>query len=92
MFMMSRTLIKNDSSSSSINVGSRDSNSKNITNPGVVDAFQRPERGFVFTFGVVLCLGVAWGVVTLLPSLELQLLAFIAFTNYRALLPPGRPW
>jgi len=42
--------------------------------------------GFVFTFGVVLCLGVAWGVVTLLPSLELQLLAFIAFTNYRALL------
>ncbi|CAE7264359.1 SLC43A1 [Symbiodinium natans] len=42
--------------------------------------------GFVFTFGVVLSLGAIWGVVVLIPSLQLQLLAFLAFTNYRALL------
>ena len=46
-------------------------------------------EGFVFTFGVVLSLGAIWGVVVLIPSLQLQLLAFLAFTNYRALLLPS---
>lgn len=42
-------------------------------------------RGFAFSFTVMLFLGLVWSVATLLP-LKAQLVAFIAFTNYRAIL------
>ena len=42
--------------------------------------------GFAFTFGIVLMLGFVWGLVVLVPWLELQVLAFIAFSVFRGLL------
>ena len=42
--------------------------------------------GFAITFLVVHLLGVAWNVCMLIPSLQLQLLGFASFTNFRGLL------
>lgn len=43
------------------------------------------KKGFAFTFGLLLFLGFTWSIVTLLPSLRLQLIAFLTFTNFRAM-------
>ena len=45
-------------------------------------------KGFAFTFSVTLLLGLIWSVASLLP-LQAQLLAFLAFTNYRAMFFSG---
>lgn len=44
------------------------------------------KKGFVFTFSLMLLLGFIWSIVTLVPSLQAQLVAFFSFTNYRAML------
>ena len=44
------------------------------------------KKGFAVTFFVVIFLNIVWNSVALVPSLQLQVLGFIAFTNYRALL------
>ena len=44
------------------------------------------KKGFAVTFFVVIFLNIVWNSVALVPSLQLQLVGFIAFTNYRALL------
>eukprot|EP00435_Cladocopium_sp_Y103_P016241 s2315_g4.t1 len=44
------------------------------------------KKGFAFTFSLMLLLGFIWSIVTLVPSLQTQLVAFLAFTNYRAML------
>ena len=44
------------------------------------------KKGFAFTFGLMLLLGFIWSSLTLAPSLQAQLIAFLAFTNYRAML------
>ena len=43
-------------------------------------------KGFAFTFAITLALGLLWSSITLIPSLPVQMVAFLAFTNYRALL------
>lgn len=42
--------------------------------------------GFFYTIMLTNTLGVVWNVVALVPSLQLQVVAFAAFTNFRALL------
>jgi len=44
------------------------------------------KKGFAATFFVVIFLNITWNTVALVPSLQLQLMGFIAFTNFRALL------
>ena len=44
------------------------------------------KKGFAFAFSLMLLLGFIWSIVTLVPSLQAQLVAFLAFTNYRAML------
>ena len=44
------------------------------------------KQGFAVTFFVVIFLNIVWNSVALVPSLQLQLVGFFAFTNYRALL------
>ncbi|CAE7279750.1 MAPKKK3 [Symbiodinium natans] len=43
-------------------------------------------RGFVFTFAVSIALGEIWNLIALVPVLELQVVAFVAYTSWRALL------
>ena len=44
------------------------------------------KKGFAATFCVVIFLNITWNTVALVPSLQLQLMGFLAFTNFRALL------
>ncbi|CAE7784118.1 unnamed protein product [Symbiodinium sp. CCMP2592] len=43
-------------------------------------------RGFVFTFVVSIALGEVWNLIALVPVLEIQVVAFVAYTSWRALL------
>lgn len=43
-------------------------------------------RGFVFTFVVSIALGELWNLIALVPVLEIQVVAFVAYTSWRALL------